>query len=101
MVQWAENRDEIIDTYPQHFAVETEAEAQFMKDYFENTFDWFVESPDLTEEWIEGEEPVFDLVQEAGVVPADAVTALTTSRVQIAWDAEELAAADPFEPLEG
>ena len=35
------------------------------------------------------------------VVPADAVTALTTSRVQIAWDAEELAAADPYEPLEG
>ena len=72
MVQWEENRDEIIDTYPQHFAVETEAEAQFMKDYFENTFDWFVESPYLTEEWIEGERPVFDLVQDAGVVPADA-----------------------------
>ena len=43
-----------------------------MKDYFANTFDWFVESPYLTEEWIEGEEPVFDLVQEAGVVPEDA-----------------------------
>jgi hypothetical protein len=72
MVQWAEHRDEIIDTYPQHFAVEDPSEAQFMKDYFENTFDWFVESPYLTEEWIEGERPVFDLVQEAGVVPEDA-----------------------------
>ena len=72
MVQWAENRDEIIDTYPQHFAVEDESEAQFMKDYFENTFDWFVESPYLTQEWIDGERPVFDLVQTAGIIPEDA-----------------------------
>ena len=72
MVQWAEHRDEIIDTYPQHFAVDDESQAQFMKDYFANTFDWFVESPYLTEEWIEGEEPVFDLVQEAGIVAEDA-----------------------------
>jgi hypothetical protein len=43
-----------------------------MKDYFANTFDWFVESPYLTDEWIEGERPVFDLVQEAGIIPADA-----------------------------
>ena len=72
LVQWAEHRDEIIDTYPQHFAVENDEEAQFMKDYFENTFDWFVESPYLTEEWIEGERPVFDLVKEAGIIPEDA-----------------------------
>ena len=72
MVQWAEHRDEIIDTYPQHFAVDDESQAQFMKDYFANTFDWFVESPYLTEEWIEGERPVFDLVQEAGIVAEDA-----------------------------
>ena len=72
MVQWAEHRDEIIDTYPQHFAVDDESQAQFMKDYFANTFDWFVESPYLTEEWIEGEQPVFDLVQEAGIVAEDA-----------------------------
>ena len=51
--------------------MENDEEAQFMKDYFENTFDWFVESPYLTEEWIEGETPVFDLVQEAGIVPED------------------------------
>jgi hypothetical protein len=31
-----------------------------------------VESPYLTEEWIEGERPVFDLVQEAGIIPEDA-----------------------------
>ena len=35
------------------------------------------------------------------VVPADAVTALTSSRVQIAYDAEQLAAAEPYEPIQG
>lgn len=34
------------------------------------------------------------------VVPADAVTMLTSSRVQIAWDAEQLSAAEPYEPME-
>ena len=34
------------------------------------------------------------------VVPADAVTSLTSSKVQIAWDADQLAAAQPYEPME-
>jgi hypothetical protein len=35
------------------------------------------------------------------VVPADAVTELTSSRVRIAWDADQLAAAPPYVPIEG
>jgi hypothetical protein len=34
------------------------------------------------------------------IVPADAVTRLTSSRVEIAWDAGQLAAAEPYEPIE-
>jgi hypothetical protein len=34
------------------------------------------------------------------VVPADAVTSLTTSKVTIAWTAEELAAAEESKPVE-
>ena len=34
------------------------------------------------------------------VVPADAVTSLTSSRIQIAYDAEQLASAEEFEPVE-
>jgi hypothetical protein len=33
------------------------------------------------------------------VVPADAVTQLTSSKVTLAYDAEQLAAADPYEPI--
>jgi hypothetical protein len=34
------------------------------------------------------------------MVPADAVTRLTTAKVQIAWNADELAAAEPYEPVQ-
>jgi hypothetical protein len=34
------------------------------------------------------------------VVPADAVSVLTSSRVQIAWNADQLTAAEPYEPIE-
>jgi hypothetical protein len=34
------------------------------------------------------------------MVPADAVTSLTSSKVQIAWNAEQLAAAEPYEPID-
>ncbi len=37
----------------------------------------------------------------ARVVPADAVRRMTPARVEIAWNAEELAAADPYEPVGG
>jgi hypothetical protein len=35
------------------------------------------------------------------VVPADAVTSLTSSRVQIAWDVDQLTAAEAFQLVEG
>jgi hypothetical protein len=35
------------------------------------------------------------------VVPADAVTLLTSAKVEIAWGADELAAAEEYKPIEG
>ena len=37
----------------------------------------------------------------ARVVPADAVTALTTSKVEVAWDADQLAGGEEHEPIGG
>ena len=37
---------------------------------------------------------------KARVVPADAVTRLTSSKVEIAYDADALAAAEKYEPIE-
>ena len=71
MDEWAKNRDEIIDEYPQHFAVKNAEEATWIKGYFANTFDWFVDSPYLTQEWIDKEKKIFQLLKDAGVAPAD------------------------------
>jgi len=87
MQEWAAHREEIIDAYPQHFAVTSPEDAQFIKDYFTNTFDWFVESPYLTNDWIEGERGVYDLVRDAGLVddsvgfPAHAIIDPATGEV--------------------
>jgi hypothetical protein len=71
MDEWAAHRDEIIDEYPEHFAVENEGEATWMKGYFANSFDWFVDSPYLTQEWIDQEKGIFELLKQAGVVDPD------------------------------
>jgi hypothetical protein len=42
-----------------------------MKGYFANTFDWFVDSPYLTQEWIDKEKGIFQLLEDAGVVNPD------------------------------
>jgi ABC-type nitrate/sulfonate/bicarbonate transport system substrate-binding protein len=69
--EWAAHRDEIIDTYPQHFAVKSPEEAAWMKGYFTNSFDWFVDSPYLDQQWIDQEEGIYGLLKTAGVVNQD------------------------------
>ncbi|MGI9584406.1 MAG: ABC transporter substrate-binding protein [Acidimicrobiia bacterium] len=64
--EWAANKDEIIATYPQHFAVETEAEIAWMQDYLAAN-DWFVESVYMTQEWIDSESELFVMLNEAGM----------------------------------
>jgi hypothetical protein len=68
--EWQAKKDEIIESYPQHFAVETEEEIQFMKDYLD-AHDWFATSVYLTDEWIEKETQLFDLMRESGFMGED------------------------------
>jgi ABC-type nitrate/sulfonate/bicarbonate transport system substrate-binding protein len=70
--EWQANRDAIIDAYPQHFAVATPEETQWMKEYFTNTFDWFVKSVYMDKEWITIEQGAIDILKKAGIVPDDA-----------------------------
>jgi hypothetical protein len=69
--EWAAHREEIIDTYPEHFAAEDESQVQFMKDYFVDTFDWFVTSPYLDEAWIQGEEEITEILRRAELISDD------------------------------
>jgi ABC-type nitrate/sulfonate/bicarbonate transport system substrate-binding protein len=63
--EWQANQDAIIESYPQHFAVESPEEIQFMKDYLA-AHDWFVESVYLDEAWVETESQIFPMLAETG-----------------------------------
>jgi len=64
--EWQANQDTIIESYPQHFAVETDEEIQFMKDYLAE-HDWFVESIYLDDAWVETESQLFPMLNAAGL----------------------------------
>jgi ABC-type nitrate/sulfonate/bicarbonate transport system substrate-binding protein len=60
-----EHRDEIVGLYPEHFAVESDADIEYLTDFL-NEQDPVVESPYLDQEWIDNEVKVFDLLRETG-----------------------------------
>jgi ABC-type nitrate/sulfonate/bicarbonate transport system substrate-binding protein len=68
--EWQANQDTIIESYPQHFAVETPEEIQFIKDYMAD-HDWFVETVYLDDEWVETESSIFPMLAEAGLSDSD------------------------------
>ncbi|HEX6843902.1 MAG TPA: PhnD/SsuA/transferrin family substrate-binding protein [Actinomycetota bacterium] len=64
--EWQGNQDAIIESYPQHFAVETPEEIQFMKDYLA-AHDWFVETIYMDDAWVETESKIFPMLNDAGL----------------------------------
>lgn len=64
--EWAANRDEIIASYPQHFAAESEEQITWMQEYLTD-HDWFATGVHLTEEWVESETELFSLLADAGL----------------------------------
>ncbi len=70
--EWQANKDAIIESYPQHFAAETPEQIDFIKDYLAEN-DWFATDFYLTDEWIEKESRLFDLMRESGFMGEDEV----------------------------
>lgn len=70
--EWRDNRDEIIATYPQHFAVEGDEDIAFMQDWFDNVYDWFEDTVYIDDEWVAGESQIFELMRENGFIAEDA-----------------------------
>lgn len=64
--EWAANRDEIIASYPQHFAAEGDDQIGWMQEYL-SEHDWFASGVYLTDEWVESESELFELLNEAGL----------------------------------
>lgn len=69
--EFKEHRDEIIDAYPQHFGYTNDEQKQFVKDYYTNTFNEFVDSVYLTPEWLEGESEVTEILRRAKLIDQD------------------------------
>lgn len=65
--EWQAHRDEIIERYPQHFAVESQVDVAFMKKYVAD-HDWVVDDVRFDEQWSEDERSIFDLMRETGVI---------------------------------
>ena len=63
--EWNEHRDEIIAAYPQDFAAQNKSDEQWIGNYLDE-HNWFMDSVYLDDEWIEGENQVFDLLKETG-----------------------------------
>ncbi|MGE2832798.1 ABC transporter substrate-binding protein [Mycobacterium sp. SMC-4] len=64
--EWVQHRDEIIAAYPQHFAATSPADEQFIKNYLDTNFDWFVDSVYLDQSWIDAESGVFGAMETTG-----------------------------------
>ncbi len=67
---WQANKADIIASYPQHFAVETDEQVAFMQDWL-SKHDWFVKSVYLDQAWIDASLPLFDVMRENGFMAED------------------------------
>ncbi len=70
LTEWQRHRDEMIERYPQHFAVDTPEDIAFMKDYVAQ-HDWVVDDVRFDQQWADDESSIFDLMRETGVIGDD------------------------------
>lgn len=68
---WRQNQARIIETYPQHFAVEEDADVKAMQDYLAK-HDWFVDSVRIDDQWIKNETKLYDLMKETKFMESNA-----------------------------
>jgi ABC-type nitrate/sulfonate/bicarbonate transport system substrate-binding protein len=70
LAEWQQHRDEMIERYPQHFAVDTPEDIAFMKDYVA-LHDWVVDDVRFDRQWADDESSIFDLMRQTGVIGDD------------------------------
>ncbi|CAN3131544.1 ABC transporter substrate-binding protein [Mycobacterium sp. smrl_JER01] len=70
LAEWQQHRDEMIESYPQHFAVATPEDIEFMKAYVAE-HDWVTDSVRFDAGWAQDESAVFDLMRATEVIGED------------------------------
>ncbi|BBY15782.1 ABC transporter substrate-binding protein [Mycolicibacterium litorale] len=68
--EWEANKAKIIETYPQHFAVEAPEDISFVQDYIAD-HDWFVRDVRFDQAWADNEGKVFPFLKETGFMAED------------------------------
>jgi ABC-type nitrate/sulfonate/bicarbonate transport system substrate-binding protein len=68
--EWAAHRDEIIASYPQHFAAEGDDQVAWITEYL-SQHDWFAKGIYLTDDWVASETELFTLLKDAGLSDTD------------------------------
>lgn len=68
--EWQDHRDEMIEDYPQHFAVATPEDIEFMKQYVAE-HDWVVDDVRFDQQWADDESSIFDLMRSTGIIGDD------------------------------
>lgn len=63
---WEENTEDIVRAYPQHFAVEDDADVDFMVEFMQGDNDWFVDTVYLDQDWVDAEIKIWDLMKNLG-----------------------------------
>ncbi len=69
--EWAKNKEAIIEAYPEDFAAETPEEKQFILDWLNDTYDWFVPTTYLDQAWVDEETKLFELMKKSGYIDED------------------------------
>jgi ABC-type nitrate/sulfonate/bicarbonate transport system substrate-binding protein len=70
LAEWQNHRDQMIEQYPQHFAVATPEDIEFMKQYVAD-HDWVVDEVRFDQEWADDESSIFDLMRSTGIIGDD------------------------------
>ena len=70
LAEWQAHRDEMIEMYPQHFAVANPEDIAFMKQYVAE-HDWVVDEVRFDQKWAEDESSIFDLMRSTGIIGDD------------------------------
>ena len=70
LAEWQAHREEMIEMYPQHFAVSTPEDIAFMKEYVAE-HDWVVDEVRFDQKWAQDESSIFDLMRSTGIIGDD------------------------------
>jgi hypothetical protein len=68
---WQRDKAEIVAKYPQHFAVESQEDIDYMIEFMEGPNDWFVETVYMDEEWVTEEMKFYDYMIAGNWMAAD------------------------------